>query len=74
MNYIVKIHAEAQSDYGGLQEKLGQAFALDMERVREREAIHQATQKSKGRRDQAACREDNSDKKQFFVHKDKVCD
>jgi hypothetical protein len=59
----MEIHAEAESDDRGLQQKFGEFLAVDMERVGDGEAIEQATKQSEGWRDHAARGQDESDKK-----------
>ena len=63
MDDLMEIHAEAESDDRGLQQKLGKFLALDMKRVHDREAINQATEQSEGRRDQATRGQDESKEK-----------
>jgi hypothetical protein len=39
MDHLVKIHAEAKSDDGGLQKKFCEALAFDVKRMRQDETI-----------------------------------
>src|SRR5271169_4392297 len=50
----MEVNAKAESDDGGLQQKFGEAFALDVKGMRDRESVDQTAQKSEGRGNQAA--------------------
>src|ERR1700739_3386516 len=68
VNDFVEIHAEAESDDGGLQQEFRQALALDVKRMGERETVHKAREKSERRRDEAAGCEDDPHEEKLFAH------
>src|ERR1700758_3885979 len=68
VNDFVEGHAEAEPDDGGLQQEFRQALALDVKRMSEGESVHEACEKLKGRRDQAAGGEDDPQEKEALTH------
>lgn len=68
VNDFVEIHAEAEPDDGSLQQEFCQASALDVKRMRERQTVHKAGEKSERRRDQAAGGQDDPHKEEAFAH------
>src|ERR1700747_2997696 len=68
VNDFVEIHAEAESDDGGLQEEFRQALALDVKRMGQGETVYEACEKSERRRNEAAGGEDDPQKEEALAH------
>ena len=63
----MQVHAEAEGDDGGLQQKFRQALAFDVKGMVEGESVDQSAQKRDGRRDQAAGRQDQCQEKNMLL-------
>ena len=67
MNHFVQIHAKAEGYDGSLQEEFRQAFAFNLEGVRESEAVDQPAEKRKWRRKQG-CRQNQPREEDDLAH------
>lgn len=69
VNDFVEIHAEAESDDGGLQQEFRQALALDVKRMGQGETVYEACEKSERRRKETAGGENDPQKEEAFAHR-----
>ncbi len=65
---FVQVHAKAEGNDGGLQQKFGQALAFEVKRMHGRESVDEAAQEREGRRDQAGRGQDQGQKEYVLAH------
>lgn len=64
----MEIHAEAESDDGGLQQKFGELLAFGVEGVGEGQAIDESAEQGEWGRNETAGGKDECDEKDPFLH------
>src|SRR5271156_6047802 len=67
-NHLVEIHPKSQGHNGCFKKKLCQAFAFDMKRVCQGEAVNEAAEQSERRRDVTTGRQNQPGEENVLVH------